>query len=305
MYDPRAGRFFAVDPLFKQYPWYTPYSFSGNKVIRYIELEGEEEVDYVKKLDYNGDAFDYLKVLPNAAISLNNSVNVLWNSAVATTKKIYHDGFVSYGKAVGNEVVQTGKGIGNFVDEATDYHANTPVKQQLIDFVSPQNLEQGLSMSVEAYVGSKFIGPRQLPVKNASPVISTIDDAVVEGGAYGRMKNVIDDAGKNITEKNHLPSKQAFKLSELKISDYMGSAHIMDKLDHRSFISTGSSKAAQAFRELESQLLNQGKYLEAFDLNAKQIRKQFGNKYDEGLKQARKHFEEEVIPILKEQAKTN
>ena len=43
MHDPRVGRFFATDPLEKKYPWYTPYSFSGNKVIAFVELEGMEE----------------------------------------------------------------------------------------------------------------------------------------------------------------------------------------------------------------------------------------------------------------------
>jgi len=43
MHDPRVGRFFTVDPLTGKYPHYTPYSFSGNKVIHAIELEGLEE----------------------------------------------------------------------------------------------------------------------------------------------------------------------------------------------------------------------------------------------------------------------
>ena len=43
MHDPRIGRFFAVDPLASKYPWYTPYQFSGNKVIHAVELEGLEE----------------------------------------------------------------------------------------------------------------------------------------------------------------------------------------------------------------------------------------------------------------------
>jgi RHS repeat-associated protein len=43
MHDPRIGRFFAIDPLFREYPHYTPYSFSGNKLIQAIELEGLEE----------------------------------------------------------------------------------------------------------------------------------------------------------------------------------------------------------------------------------------------------------------------
>lgn len=43
MHDPRVGRFFAVDPLTRKYPHYTPYSFSGNRVVDAVELEGLEE----------------------------------------------------------------------------------------------------------------------------------------------------------------------------------------------------------------------------------------------------------------------
>ena len=42
MHDPRVGRFFACDPLEGQYPWNSPYAFSENKVIAWIELEGLE-----------------------------------------------------------------------------------------------------------------------------------------------------------------------------------------------------------------------------------------------------------------------
>jgi len=53
MHDPRLGRFFAIDPLTAKYPHYTPYSFSGNKVIYCRELEGLEEFVAIKK----GDSF--------------------------------------------------------------------------------------------------------------------------------------------------------------------------------------------------------------------------------------------------------
>ena len=42
MHDPRVGRFFAVDPLSAKYPYYSPYAFSGNRVIDMVELEGLE-----------------------------------------------------------------------------------------------------------------------------------------------------------------------------------------------------------------------------------------------------------------------
>lgn len=43
VHDPRIGRFLSVDPLTRKYPHYSPYIFSGNKVIAFIELEGLEE----------------------------------------------------------------------------------------------------------------------------------------------------------------------------------------------------------------------------------------------------------------------
>ncbi len=45
MHDPRTGRFFAVDPLTASYPFYSPYQFSGNRVIDMIELEGLEPTE--------------------------------------------------------------------------------------------------------------------------------------------------------------------------------------------------------------------------------------------------------------------
>ncbi|MCF6133537.1 hypothetical protein L1S31_14730, partial [Flavobacterium sp. WG47] len=42
MHDPRIGRFFTIDPLFRNFPWNSPYAFSENRVIDKIELEGLE-----------------------------------------------------------------------------------------------------------------------------------------------------------------------------------------------------------------------------------------------------------------------
>jgi RHS repeat-associated protein len=63
-YDPRVGRFFAVDPLTASYPYYTPYQFSGNRPIDMIELEGLEPTEsgsysgegaYASQIDENGN----------------------------------------------------------------------------------------------------------------------------------------------------------------------------------------------------------------------------------------------------------
>ncbi|MBK7883792.1 MAG: hypothetical protein IPJ81_08320 [Chitinophagaceae bacterium] len=43
MYDPNLARFISVDPITKEYPHYTPYSYAGNKPIKFIDLDGAEE----------------------------------------------------------------------------------------------------------------------------------------------------------------------------------------------------------------------------------------------------------------------
>lgn len=56
MHDPRVGRFFAVDPLADKYPFYSPYAFSGNRVLDAVELEGLEPSSiHIYFIDENGD----------------------------------------------------------------------------------------------------------------------------------------------------------------------------------------------------------------------------------------------------------
>jgi RHS repeat-associated protein len=78
MHDPRAGRFFAVDPLTKKYPHYTPYSFSGNKVISSVELEGLEDYFYTLKWDENTgeSALTLVKEVPDIIPSFMSSLYI-------------------------------------------------------------------------------------------------------------------------------------------------------------------------------------------------------------------------------------
>jgi RHS repeat-associated protein len=43
IYNASIGKFLSVDPLTKSYPWYTPYSFAGNKPSWAIDIDGLEE----------------------------------------------------------------------------------------------------------------------------------------------------------------------------------------------------------------------------------------------------------------------
>ena len=68
IYDPRLGRFLSVDPLTKDYSWYTPYQFAGNKPIKYIDLDGGEE----KKSWYEYDFRDLMNFFGSKENSLDN-----------------------------------------------------------------------------------------------------------------------------------------------------------------------------------------------------------------------------------------
>jgi len=46
IYNGQIGRFLSVDPIAKNFPFYSPYQFAGNKPIIAIDLDGREELDY-------------------------------------------------------------------------------------------------------------------------------------------------------------------------------------------------------------------------------------------------------------------
>jgi len=47
IYDPRLGKFLSVDPLARDFPYYSPYHFAGNGPVKFIDLDGGEPKDYV------------------------------------------------------------------------------------------------------------------------------------------------------------------------------------------------------------------------------------------------------------------
>lgn len=44
IYDPRVGKFLSLDPLQKQFPFYSPFQYSGNSPIVAVDLDGLEPV---------------------------------------------------------------------------------------------------------------------------------------------------------------------------------------------------------------------------------------------------------------------
>ncbi len=106
IYDPRAVRFLSVDPLTREYPWYTPYQFAGNSPIKFIDLDGcepaepgtekgqmstakindsENKDNY--RWDWNGDNWENKgRMLDEVVISADKSLPNINSSGISTSK---------------------------------------------------------------------------------------------------------------------------------------------------------------------------------------------------------------------------
>ena len=94
---------------------------------------------------------------------------------------------------------------------------------------------------------------------------------------------------------------QSYEVAGCKIPYNKGSAFQMLYEEHQAFISSGSSKTAQAFRKMEAGLLGQRKFIEAFQLNAQRVQAAYGHKYDEAIMESMKYYTEKVVPELQKQ----
>jgi RHS repeat-associated protein len=82
IYDPRVSRFLSIDNLTKDFPWYTPYQYAGNKPISCIDIDGNEELLVVRWYDqskYVGETYHYIAsdqhVYNTGVIYVNASVH--------------------------------------------------------------------------------------------------------------------------------------------------------------------------------------------------------------------------------------
>ncbi|WP_261765009.1 polymorphic toxin type 43 domain-containing protein, partial [Flavobacterium columnare] len=94
MHDPRVGRFFAVDPLGRSFPWNSPYAFSENRVVDGIELEGLEVTPYQKRLPTDKPVFkqnNSVGVLKRVSNAIENTGNFLTNITLVPAYNLSSD----------------------------------------------------------------------------------------------------------------------------------------------------------------------------------------------------------------------
>jgi len=101
-----------------------------------------------------------------------------------------------------------------------------------------------------------------------------------KGGSYKDIRDNMaerNESGEDF-EVHHMPPAS---INGLDYND--GPAIKMKKQDHRKTASCGSSKDAKRYRGIQQSLVEQGKFRKAVQMDIDDIRRQFGNKYNDAL----------------------
>jgi len=130
IYDPRIAKFLSVDPLFKEYPWYTPYQFAGNKPIWAIDMDGAEEYyassgELIGKYGTNTEiriVYDkYIEAAKNITSNKINTKetdvmnNVLYNRGSAGIFTNTDDLAINWGERYNAGSIKSGKENSSFI----------------------------------------------------------------------------------------------------------------------------------------------------------------------------------------------
>ena len=114
------------------------------------------------------------------------------------------------------------------------------------------------------------------------------------GGTYGELTSS-DQWGGHLEEEpphevHHMP---ADSVNGLERND--GPAIVMEKADHRETASCGNSRDAQEYRAQQQELVKEGKFKEAMQMDIDDIHEKFGDKYDDAISQMQEAAEEKGL----------
>lgn len=115
------------------------------------------------------------------------------------------------------------------------------------------------------------------------------------GGSYDELKALVKSKGLGyLLEVHHVPPRSSAQIIEKRISKNMNGktvikdispAIIITKKDHIKTASYGSSKTSFKYQKMQKELVESGNYTKAYANEIKDIRTNFGNKYDRQLRQ--------------------
>ena len=119
---------------------------------------------------------------------------------------------------------------------------------------------------------------KPLPINKTND--SQVNNMEIKEKLGGSYKDVHKVGEGDLYEVHHMP---ADSISELSRGD--GPAIKMNKEDHRETASCGTSREAREYRVMQKELIEQGKFREAVEMDINDIRDKFGDKYDNAISQ--------------------
>lgn len=193
----------------------------------------------------------------------------LIQTAVETKKAIRYalglDKEIDIGEELKNSLV-------NIVSSSAVSGASYYLKETVIN-------SDAFAKAVKYFTNHEYIAKYDLFSKTA--LYETTQE--YEGGRYRDLKTG-KDTGK---EGHHTPAD-----SSSIVAKYDGPAIVMDKADHEKTASWGNSKEARAYRQKQKDLINEGRIMDAIQMDIDDIKSKFGGKYDEAIKQMLAYAEE-------------
>ena len=312
--SPALGRFLSVDPLSAEYPWNSSYAYAENDVIRSIDLEGAEK--YVRTHYYTQTDFKNGSILGTTTDDVWKCKTDICIGTQQTDKQIAAHNAITYrGKPLPDngtfvyfefapQIGKTNYAKYTYTDangkEQIQYFSQADIQfrfEEIEEAKKQLSKDYNLFAALVNLAGAGWLAKTELQAASGElkAAVNTTESKFL-GGAKGDLYSK-----KGILEGNHAPTMNSMELSGFKIKYNEGSAFQMLYEEHRAFVSTGSGKAAVAFRNQEAGLLSQGKFMEAFDLNAQRVRAAYGNKYNDALNQAREYYKNNIVPQLQEQ----
>jgi RHS repeat-associated protein len=314
IYDPRLGKFLSVDPLTKEYPWNSTYAFAENDVVRSIDLEGAEKA--VRTASYIVSNGTIVVTVTDNAWKSKADISIRPLGKPQTDKQIAAHSAITYQREPKNDngIFQYYEfapeiGIDNYAEYFYTDAAGNLQKQRFTQadmqfrFEEIEEAKKQLNKNYNLFAallnlaGAGWLAKTELKAASSELNASlNTPESKFLGGAKGDLYSK-----KGILEGNHAPTMNSMEMSGFSIRYKKGSAFQMLYEDHRNFVSTGRGPAAVAFREQEASLLSQGKFMEAFDLNAQRVRAAYGNKYNDAINQAREYYQNSIVPQLQQQ----
>ncbi len=259
MHDPRIGRFFSIDPLISEYPHYSPYSFSGNKVIQFVELEGMEEGMTEFERQQNQNLFEATWLIEATGTFIDGISNILMSTTIKPGMGDSMEGEIIRGIMAKTHKLSIPKGVTN---KELGENFNFKRKDGRL-VVEP---EQGILSNTVGFIADGIDAAGFVPGKNGvfmlikvGPVTTSSLSKILRGlKVNARTKEILDEfkdlggsgkfdtveaEGMAIFEETFSTTVRAIKNTDTKAGDFMvlkgkyqgKSVDLVSAVDHPKF----------------------------------------------------------------------